>query len=306
MKRKFEKKEKTDKLKKQKKIHTIKVGTHKKLTLALWILLIGSVSFGVYKNFTAIDIHTVYEKEIIEQRIVDTNRLESFTESFATEYFSWQQSQEAIDSRNERLKNYLTEDLQQLNVDMVRADIPTSSVVKKVQLWNVSEVSNTDFKVLFSVEQQLTEGESKKNVLSNYTVVVHMDKAGDMVIIQNPTMNSKPEKSDYQPKQVETDSTVDATMTEEINSFLETFFKLYPQATDKELAYYVNNEALPTINKDYVFVELVNPVYTMKDSKVTTIVTVKYLDEETKVTQFSQYELVLEKGENWKIVISLL
>ncbi|ENQ0442697.1 conjugal transfer protein [Listeria monocytogenes] len=301
MKLKIERSKKEPKPKKQKKIPTVKVGTHKKLTIALWVLLIGSVSFGVYKNFTAIDMHTVHEKEVIEKQIVDTNKVESYVESFATEYFSWQQSQESIDKRNERLKHYLTEDLQLLNADMVRVDIPTSSTVRKVQIWNVAEVNDTSFKVLFSVEQQLTEGEAKKNVLSTYTVIVHMDKAGDMVIVQNPTMNSKPEKSDFKPKQVESDGTVDAMMEEEINSFLETFFKLYPKATDKELAYYVSNNALPTINKDYVFAELVNPVYTMKDNKVTAVVTVKYLDQETKVTQFSQYELVLEKAENWKI-----
>lgn len=302
MKLKIERTKKEPKPKKQKKPHTIKVGTHKKLTIALWVLLIGSVSFGVYKNFTAIDLHTVHEKEVIEKQIVDTNKVESYVESFAIEYFSWQQSQESIDKRNERLKHYLIEDLQLLNADMVRVDIPTSSAVRRVQIWNVSEVSDTDFKVLFSVEQQLTEGEAKKNVLSTYTVVVHMDKAGDMVIVQNPTMSSKPEKSDYKPKQVESDGTVDAMMGEEINSFLETFFKLYPKLTDKELAYYVSNNALPTINKDYVFAELVNPVYAMKDNNVTAVVTVKYLDQETKVTQFSQYELQLEKAENWKIV----
>ncbi|MDH6363066.1 hypothetical protein M2139_000041 [Enterococcus sp. PF1-24] len=302
MKLKIERTKKEPKPKKQKEPHTIKIGTHKKLTIALWVLLIGSVSFGVYKNFTAIDMHTVHEKEVIEKQIVDTNKVESYVESFASEYFSWKQSQESIDKRNERLKHYLTEDLQLLNADMVRVDIPTSSAVIKVQIWNVSEVNNTDFKVLFSVEQQLTEGEAKKNVLSTYTVIVHMDKAGDMVIVQNPTMSSKPEKSNYKPKQVESDGTVDAMMSEEINSFLETFFKLYPKATDKELAYYVSSNALPTINKDYVFVELVNPVYAMKDNKVTAIVTVKYLEQETKVTQFSQYELVLEKAENWKII----
>lgn len=302
MKLKIERTKKEPKPKKQKKPHTIKVGTHKKLTIALWVLLIGSVSFGVYKNFTAIDMHTVHEKEVVEKQIVDTNKVESYVESFASEYFSWQQSQESIDKRNERLKHYLTEDLQLLNAELVRVDIPTSSAVRKVQIWNVAEVNDTDFKVLFSVEQQLTEGEAKKNVLSTYAVVVHMDKAGDMVIVQNPTMNSKPEKSNFKPKQVESDGTVDAMMSEEINSFLETFFKLYPKATDKELAYYVSNNALPTINKDYVFAELVNPVYTMKDNKVTAIVTVKYLDQETKVTQFSQYELVLEKAENWKII----
>ena len=37
---------------KEKKVHTVKVGTHKKTVIALWVVLIASVSFGVYKNFT--------------------------------------------------------------------------------------------------------------------------------------------------------------------------------------------------------------------------------------------------------------
>ena len=302
MKIKIERKEKLSKPKKQKKISTIKVGTHKKLTIALWILLIGSVSFGVYKNFTAIDIHTVHEKEIIEQQIVDTNKVESFVEAFVNEYFSWQQSQDSIDKRNEQLKNYLTEDLQQLNVDMVRTDIPTSSTARNIQIWSVSQEDDSTFNVLFSVEQQITENDSKKNITSAYNVAVHIDSAGDMVIVKNPTMDSQPQKSDYQPKQIESDGTVDASMTEEINSFLETFFKLYPTATEKELAYYVGNNALPAINKDYVFSELVNPIYVISNNQVTATITVKYLDQETKVTQFAQYELVLEKLDNWKII----
>lgn len=301
MKIKFEKKEKPKKQKKQKKIPTVKVGTHRKLTIALWILLIGSVSFGVYKNFTAIDIHTVHEKEIIEKQLIDTNGIESFVESFAKEYFAWEQSQESIDSRNERLKDYLTEDLQQLNIDMVRTDIPTTATIRAVQIWNVSQVDDNNFDVLFSVEQQITENEDKKDVISTYTVTIHIDEAGDIVVIKNPTMDSKPEKSDYQPTQVESDGTVDMAMTEEINDFLETFFQLYPSATEKELSYYVSNQALSPINKDYVFSELMNPVYIMKDDSVQVIVTVKYLDQETKVTQFSQFILILEKSGNWLI-----
>lgn len=78
--------------------------------------------------------------------------------------------------------------------------------------------------------------------------------------------------------------------------------KALPNATDKELSYYVSNQALDVINKDYVFVELVNPVYTQADNQVTATVTVKYLDKETKVTQQSQFELILQKNENWKII----
>ena len=45
---------------KEKKVRTVKVGTHKKTVIALWVVLIASVSFGVYKNFTAIDQHTTH------------------------------------------------------------------------------------------------------------------------------------------------------------------------------------------------------------------------------------------------------
>ncbi|EAF8993784.1 conjugal transfer protein [Listeria monocytogenes] len=301
MKVKIERKEKTKQAKKQKKVPVIKVGTHKKLTIALWVLLISSISFGMYKNFTAIDRHTVHEKEVIEQRIVDTNKVECYVEDFAAEYFSWQQSQEAIKQRNDRLKNYLTEELQQLNAEMVRTDILTSSIVRNVKIWQVLAENHSEFKVQFSVKQELTEGGTQKTVQSMYHVMVHVDKQGNLVIVQNPTIDSKPTKSSYQPKQKESDGTVDAKTTDEITSFLETFFKLYPKATNKELAYYVSKDTLPTINKDYVFVELINPLYSMKNNQVAVRVIVKYLDQETKVTQLSQYELVLEKQENWKI-----
>ncbi|EAD1820346.1 conjugal transfer protein [Listeria monocytogenes] len=302
MKIKIERKEKPQKPKKQKKTPMIKVGTHKKLTIILWFLLIGSVSFGVYKNFTAIDMHTIHEKEVIETKVVDTNRIESFVKSFAGDYYSWQQSQESIDNRNERLKEYFTEELQQLNAEMVRADIPTTSIARSVQIWSVEQAGDNDFEVTFSVGQQITENEQATNIVSTYSVVVHVDKAGNTVIIKNPTMDSQPKKSSYQPKHIESDGTVDAEQSEEITGFLETFFKLYPSATEKELAYYVSNDALPVVQKDYVFAELVNPVYMMKDNQVKVSVSVKYLDQETKTTHLSQYKLTLEKQENWKII----
>ena len=71
----FKKKEKPIK---EKKIRTMKVGTHKKSVIALWVVLIASVSFGVYKNFTAIDQHTTHEIETIQLRLNDTNGIENF------------------------------------------------------------------------------------------------------------------------------------------------------------------------------------------------------------------------------------
>jgi len=83
---------------------------------------------------------------------------------------------------------------------------------------------------------------------------------------------------------------------------MKAFFAFYPTATDKELAYYVKNNALPPIGKDYLFSELVHPVFQTVDHQIKVWVTVKYLDDITKSTQISQYELVLEKDINWIIV----
>ena len=46
----FKKKEKTEKAPKNKKVRTMKVETHKKSVLLLWVVLLASTSFGVYKR----------------------------------------------------------------------------------------------------------------------------------------------------------------------------------------------------------------------------------------------------------------
>ena len=87
---------------------------------------------------------------------------------------------------------------------------------------------------------------------------------------------------------------------------METFFKLYPTATEKELAYYVKDGVLAPVSGDYVFSELVNPVFTKDGDNLKVSVSVKYLDNKSKMTQISQYELVLHKDDNWKIVEEIL
>ena len=123
-----------------------------------------------------------------------------------------------------------------------------------------------------------------------------------MVIIQNPTLAPAIEKSDYEPKTPEADASVDADTVNDATAFLETFFKLYPTATEKEFAYYVSGNVLEPVNCDYVFSELVNPIYTQDGEQVKVSVSVKYLDQRTKATQISQFDLILEKDSNWQIV----
>ena len=295
----FKKKEKQQK---EKKVRTVKVGTHKKSVIALWVVLIASVSFGVYKNFTAIDMHTVHEKETIQLRLNDTNGIENFVKNFAKSYYTWSNSKEAIKARTQAINEYLTKELQDLNVDTIRTDIPTSSTVTDVIIWDVEQAGEDDFIATYEVDQQIKENDQTRNVSETYMVKVHVDADGDMVIVQNPTLAPAIEKSAYEPKTPEADSSVDADTTNDATAFLETFFKLYPTATEKELAYYVAGNVLEPIGRDYLYSELINPIFTKDGDNVKVKVAVKFLDNQTKATQVSQYELTLHKDSNWKIV----
>ena len=288
---------------KQKKPRVLSIGTRRPVVIALWALLICAFAFAVYKDFTAVDTHTVHETTVVQEEVTDTNAIESFVTNFAKVYYSWEQSAASIEQRTENLKYYLTDELLALTADTVRSDVPVSSKVEDVQIWSVEEIGDKVYKIVYSVSQNVINGEESSVVTSVYEVSVYVDDAGDMVIIQSPTITGKPQKSGYVPETAEPDGTVSAEETTEITEFLTTFFTLYPAATEQELSYYVSGEALSVIaNESYVFAGLVNPVFTTSGDTETANVAVQYLDQRTGMTQVSQFALQLERVDgNWKI-----
>ena len=289
---------------KQKKPRVLQIGTRRPVVIALWVLLICAFVFAVYKNFTAVDTHTVHETTVVQEEVTDTNAIESFVTNFAKVYYSWEQSADSIEQRTENLKYYLTDELLALTADTVRSDVPVSSKVEDVQIWSVEEIGDKVYKIVYSVSQNVINGEESSVITSVYEVSVYVDDTGDMVIIQSPTVTGKPAKSDYSPKAAEPDGTVSAEEATEITEFLTTFFTLYPAATEQELSYYVSGGALPVIaNESYVFAGLVNPVFTRSGDTVTAHVAVQYLDQRTGMMQVSQSALRLRQIDgNWKIV----
>ena len=49
--------------------------------------------------------------------------------NFAKSYYTWSNSKEAIEARTQAINGYLTKELQDLNVDTIRTDIPTLSLI---------------------------------------------------------------------------------------------------------------------------------------------------------------------------------
>ena len=270
----------------------------------MWLLFVCGFAFAVYKNFTAIDTHTVHEKEIVERRVEDTSGVEVFVRNFAKTYYSWSNNKDSVAQRTDALTGYLTEDLQRLTADTVKSDVAVSSSVQDVQIWSVAQRGENDFAVVFTVAQTISDGKKKDTVSSVYKTAVHKDDNGDMVITQAPTITSKPAKSAYTPKAAEPDGTVSAAESEDITDFLTTFFTLYPTATEKELSYYVSSGSMPSVKcVDYAFNQLKSTVLNKDGDTVTATVAVEYLDSVTQMTQISQFELVLKLVDgNWKIV----
>ncbi|MDT6618835.1 conjugal transfer protein, partial [Enterococcus faecium] len=285
----IEHKPKKEKANRQKKVKTIHLGTHKKSVLFLWLLLIGSFSFGLYKNFTAIDTHTIHETTVIEPVLVDTHAIESFTLNFIQEYYSWENNKEAIEQRPERINRYLTSELQELNVDTIRTDIPTSSSVSDCKIWQIQSIDEQNFVVVYTVKQQIKEGEETKNVASTYRITIHQDKNNNLVITSNPTVWAAPNPSEFQPDTLVNDNNIDEQTKLEILDFLETFFKLYPNATKNELDYYMMEDVLPIISQNFIYSELVNPIIQKKEKQYLVKIAVRYLDNETKIENISQY-----------------
>ena len=296
---------KTEKQRKPKKLRVYTVNSRKPAVIVLWLMFICGFTFAVYKDFTAIDTHTVHEKEIVEWRVEDTSGVEAFVWNFAKTYYSWSNNKDSVAQRTDALTGYLTEDLQRLTADTVRSDVAVSSSVQDVQIWSVEQNGGeNDFAVVFMVVQTISDGKKKDTVSSVYKTAVHKDDNGDMVITQAPTITGKPAKSAYTPKAAEPDGTVSAAESEDITDFLITFFTLYPAATEKELSYYVSGDSMPPVKcADYTFSQLKSTVLNKNGDTVTATVAVEYLDSVTKMTQISQFELVLKLvDENWKIV----
>ena len=159
---------------KQKKPRVLSIGTRRPVVIALWALLICAFAFAVYKDFTAVDTHTVHETTVVQEEVTDTNAIESFVTNFAKVYYSWEQSAASIEQRTENLKYYLTDELLTLNVDTVRSDVPVSSKVEDVQIWSVEEIGDKVYKIVYSVSQNVINGEESSVITSVYEVSVYV------------------------------------------------------------------------------------------------------------------------------------
>lgn len=263
-----------------------------------WAVAAASLVFGIYKNFTAAD--TIIEKETrtVVHEVENYVGLESFTRNFAKEYFTYSTDPEKQSKRKENLKKYMQPSLVDINSGNTYAKSDIS--VQDVQIWEVGDIPDREheFEVLFTVRMK----GGKKTARSAYTMDVFCEDQ-QYVVLKNPTMASLPSVSDYEKEPLQLPAQIKAEDRERVEEFLETFFRIYPGASEKELAYYVKDKTIHVINKDYTLKSIDRVVIQEQENGFYVECCVSYMDNTLGVQVINQFELNLGTQEDGELII---
>ena len=107
-------------------------------------------------------IGVMHEQPVSERENLSKWELFSFFHSLSLHH------KEAIEARTQAISGYLTKELQDLNGDTIRTDIPTSSTVTDVIVWSIEQLGTDTFSATYEVDQQIKEGEQTSNVKATY------------------------------------------------------------------------------------------------------------------------------------------
>lgn len=292
-----DKKNKVEKLQKKKKTGRSRVP--RIILIGGWSILIFSVSFGVYNNLTAVSTHTVHEKEVIKEQLIDTSGLQSYAKGFATTYFTVSPTSNDQQVQREALEGYLSENISYSS--SLYKEVKEKVSVKHVEIWGITAVPNE--KNVYSILLKLTLEAGKESYERAYSVNIYA-KNTQFSVVKLPILATLPSKASVEVAQQMTTTNVEATTREAVEGFLETFFGVYPKADEKELIYY--GKKLQPIKDNLTFLEITNTQMSENKQTVDVTCTVVYKDNDTKLTFEMPYQLTLEKVSDGKFSIKEL
>lgn len=264
-----------------------------------WSLLVFSVGFGVYNNLTAISTHTVHEKQVIKEQLIDTTGLQSFAKKFAEIYFTVSPTSKDQQEQREKLMDYLAENL--TYPTSIYKDVKDKVSVTDIEVCGITAVPSG--KNVYSVLLKVMLETGKNTYERAYSVDVY-SKDNQFSVVKLPILATLPSKANVDVAQRMIINNVEATTREAVEGFLEIFFAVYPKADEKELIYY--GKELQPIKDNLTFLEITNAQMTENKKTVEVTCTVVYKDNDTKLTFEMPYQLALEKLADGKFSIKEL
>ena len=243
---------------------------------------------------------------------------QSFAQNFARDYFDWQNSDEGIKTRAERLQPYLATGLDK-QAGLSFEGMEWNSSLSASQVWNIEDTSKDTALITLRVEQILNKttsqdsnedpSEEKSGPHEKYFVVPIQTDGKSFVVHQIPYFNSPSEKPN-----ITSDTSIDENgkiqdtkLQEEITSALNTFLKVYTNGTQEELSYYMKDEDIQTMTGVITFKEIKSLVIKQDGStnQYKVNATVVFQENQSKAQVVYPYELTLVKEDNRWFVHSI-
>lgn len=267
-----------------------------------------------------------------EQPVKEERRLEnpaasvgaqSFAESFAGEYFQWENSDEAIKERAERLKPYLANDLDE-QAGLSFEGMEQDSELTETQVWNVEEQTNDTAIITLRVKhtlkkttppdakaieaakkakKPLPEAKTEKSEPFEKFLAVPVKSDGESYAVHKVPYFVPPAKK----TEINADNAIndegniqDSKLKSEVTQGLNTFFKVYTTGSEEELSYYTKNDEIKPMTGIIVFKELKDAVVKQGDAsnEYRVHATAVFEEGQSKAKVTYPYEFVLVKEED--------
>lgn len=284
----------------RKKLHLSEWKLRRAVMALCWCALVLSLIFNIYKNFSGGDAVTVVEKETVVERVENYSGLEAFVSNFAHTYFSYPVDPEGQANKITQLKRYMQSSL--VDVNMGLRDVADAITVSGVQIWSVVSLSeeNKDFSVIFS----LTQKNSTTSQYGMFCVDVHAEE-NSYVITKNPVSVGGWSKSGFEKPWPASSDGISSEEIENIHTFLVMFFGIYPKASSSELAYYVKDDSVRPIGRNYTLGSVDQlTVQKLEDEQYQVYCYVTYRDDRIGIKVLNQYEMTLTVQDTGEWIIT--
>ncbi|MGZ9785461.1 conjugal transfer protein [Bacillus pseudomycoides] len=217
--------------------------------LIAWMFFVSCTTvFKTMKADAKVTPQTESKQVVPKQNLATRPEAIEFARLFTKEYFTWKRGEEDLKKRAERLKGYVSK-----GVDS-QAGIETNGLqwdsdFLYATILRVDETkengSNVIFKVKYKLHRQKPDnsGEEVKEVWQQVSVPIKTD--GKAFVVNGlPQIVKVDEKANIKEKESEREEIKDLTTKKDMQEFLPTFFKSYTTASQKELAYVLDNSRI--------------------------------------------------------------
>ncbi|MGM9988165.1 MAG: conjugal transfer protein [Bacillaceae bacterium] len=261
------------------------------------------------------------KQEVIKQEtspFIGSPAVETFAYNFAKEYFRWD-TKEKSDGRKGRLEPYLVPSMDEQAGITVQNGMLNSTFID-AKTWEVKQTSAYTANVVLEVEYSLTkviqsngnkgtpvnQKEEKTGPFKEYLVVpVQTDKdQQSFAVYKTPYFTAIPKKPTITEKKEEIGNRlIEPVITNEIQSFLNVFFKAYT-GEQAELNYYIKGINLAALNGVVTFKELSNmTVYaTEKENEYKVDASVVMIHKNSQIEMTNRILMTVEKDKTHYLV----